>query len=1029
MSTKQQTSNSRRISKRMETDPRRNSHLAMAVRAALAGTTLVQLVGVAKAQDVAAAPAASDTTLAEVVVTGSRIAVPNQTSISPVTFISSAAIQQSGVTRVEDLLNQLPQVFADQSSTASNGSDGTASVNLRGLNSKRTLVLVNGQRLGPGDPTTGAQSDINIIPIEMIDSVEVLTGGASSVYGADAVAGVVNFKLNDHFEGVKIVANGGIYQNHNRDVQGANEALAASGDAEAPSNVWTGAQRSLAVIAGLNSADNNGNATFYATYRNVLPILESKYDWSACALASGFMGTGGGPTGSGGINGKFACGGSEVGSPTTFINANTGATTHVGPGGSLLPGPALYNYGPLNYFQRPDERYTAGAFLHYDFNEHATVYENFMYMDDRTVAQVAPSGDFNTSGAFNCSNPFLSADQLGLLCGGSKTGTTNPAIYILRRNVEGGGRQNAIEHTDFREVLGVKGKIDDVWSYDASFNYSLVNLNNDNLNFFSTAKLTNALTVTGTAANPSCVVGPPCVPYNIFQPGGVSQAALAYLYAPGLEVGRITQTDVIANFTGDLEKYGLKLPTANTGLKVNLGAEYRDTTSALLPDEELQSGDLSGEGGAVTPIAGGVIAREGFVEANMPLIDDMPAAQAVDLDAGYRYSSYNLGFKTNTFKLGLEWSPIQEIRLRGSLARAVRAPNVVELYEPGVVNLDSSYAVDPCAGSKPVYSAAQCAKTGVIVSPNPAINQYGNIAPNAAGQYNGLLGGNPDLQPETAITASFGIGWTPAYIPNFRAQVDYYDIHIENVIQGTGGTVILTECATQGIYCNFIHRDTSNGSLWLSESGFISDLNVNDAGLREKGVDVDIAYSYDVGAFGKLHANLVGTYISQYDEIPSQIYANFAYNCAGLYGPSCSSPTTGAGNPVFRWRHRFTTTWETPWSGLDVTLAWRYYSPVRLESLSPNPNLAAPNGGTVANGAISNTDAYISSYSYFDLTAAVKIADKLTMRVGCNNLLDKAPPLVGATNIAAPPTGNGNTFPGVYDSLGRYIFAELTAQF
>ena len=1005
--------------------------LRWAIRGALTGGALVSSINGAFAQQQAsAATAASDTTLSEVVVTGSRIAVPNETSISPVTFVSSAQIQESGVTRVEDLLNQLPQVFASMNSNVSNGSDGTATVNLRGLNSKRTLVLVNGQRLGPGDPLSGAQADINMIPVEMIDSIEVLTGGASSVYGADAVAGVVNFKLNDHFEGIKIVANGGIYQNDNRDVQGINEAMTAAGYPEPSSNVWAGAQRSLAVIAGINSADNNGNATFYATYRNVLPVLEGQYDWSACSLTSGYLGTGGGPSGSGGHNGKFNCGGSETAYPLNIINGNTGAVSTVGPGGVLVPGPALYNYGALNYFQRPDERYTAGAFMHYDFNEHATVYENFMYMDDRTAAQIAASGDFATANSVNCANPFLSTSELGLLCGGSTAGFSGSQFYFARRNIEGGGRVQSIEHSDFREVLGVKGKINDVWSYDASFNYSLVNLNSDALNYFSSTKLANALNVTGTSpATAACVSGPPCVPYNMFQPGGVTPAALAYLYTPGITVGRIQQYDVIANFTGDMEKYGVKLPTASSGLKINFGAEYRDTNSQTLPDEEVQTGDLSGSGGPTPPVGGGVISREGFIEAALPLIDDLPGAQAVDLNAGYRYSSYNLGFKTNTFKLGLEWSPIQEVRLRGSFARAVRAPNVIELYSSPAVGLDGSYTSDPCAGPHPTYSAAQCAKTGVIVSPNPAINQYGNIAPNAAGQYNGLLGGNPDLQPETAITASFGIGWTPAYIPNFRAQVDYYDIHIENVIQGTGGTVILTECATQGIYCNLIHRDTSNGSLWLSEGGFISDLNVNDAGLREKGVDVDIAYSYDVGAFGKLRTNLVGTYISQYDEIPSQIYANFAYNCAGLYGPSCSSPTAGAGTPVFRWRHRFMTTWETPWSGLDVTLAWRYYSPVRLESLSPNPNLASPNGGTVANGAISNTDAYISSYSYFDLTAAVKIADKLTMRVGCNNLLDKAPPLIGATNIAAPPTGNGNTFPGVYDSLGRYIFAELTAQF
>jgi outer membrane receptor protein involved in Fe transport len=617
----------------------------------------------------------------------------------------------------------------------------------------------------------------------------------------------------------------------------------------------------------------------------------------------------------------------------------------------------------------------------------------------------------------------LSAAELGLLCGGSTAGTSSSDFYILRRNIEGGGRQQSIEHSDFREVIGVKGKIDDVWSYDASFNYSLVNLNSDALNYFSSTKLANALDVTGTAANPSCVVGPPCVPYNLFQPGGVTPAALNYLYTPGITVGRIEQYDVIANFTGDFEEYGIKLPTAKTGLKVNFGAEYRDTTSQTLPDEEVQSGDLAGAGGATPPVAGGVVAREGFIEANLPLVDDLPGAQAVDLDAGYRYSSYNLGFKTNTFKFGVEWSPIQDIRLRGSFARSVRAPNVVELYAPASIGLDGSYTTDPCAGSKPVYSPAQCARTGVLPG------QYGNISSNPAGQYQGLLGGNPNLQPETALTTSFGIGYTPSYVPNLRIQVDYYDIHIENVIQGTGGQVILTECATQGIYCNDIHRD-GNGSLFLSPTeAYISDLNSNLAGLREKGVDVDVGYSYDVGAFGKLHSNVVGTYISQYDEIPSQIYAGFEYNCAGLYGPSCSSPTTGAGTPVFRWRHRFTTTWETPWSGLDVTLAWRYYSSVRLESLSPNPNLAAPSGGSIANGAISNTDGYLPSFNYFDLTAAVKLANRLTLRVGCNNILDKAPPIVGSTNIAAPPTGNGNTFPGVYDSLGRYLFAEVTAQF
>jgi iron complex outermembrane recepter protein len=992
-----------------------NPALRLAIRAALTGGSIAASLGVAQAQQQAAAPAAStETSLAEVVVTGSRIAVPNETSISPVTFVSAVDIQRTGVTRIEDLLNQLPQVFADQGSTVSNGSDGVATVNLRGLNAKRTLVLVNGQRLGPGDPVTGGASDINMIPIEMLDSIEVLTGGASSTYGADAVAGVVNFKLNDHFEGVKLVADAGIYQNHNGDVQGINEALATAGDTAPPSNVWTGAQKSIAFIGGLNSADNNGNATVYLTYRNVLPILESRYGYSACTVAPGYI------AGPSNTNGTRQCEGSETAYPTNFIVGTD--VQHPGPGGALINAPALFNFGALNYFQRPEERYTGGAFLHYDFNEHASVYSQLMVMDDHTYSQVAQSGDFGNTGAFNCSNPFISPSELAYFCNGSTAGVTNPNLVVARRNVEGGERIENLEHTDIHEVLGVKGKIDETWTYDVTLNYSLVNFTGVNTNYLSVSRMNNALNVVTPPGGgaPVCVSGPPCVPWNIFGTGPVTAAALNYLTAPGLVDGRIEQKDAEVNFVGDLGKYNIQSPFASSGLKVNVGAEYRDVRLTTTPDEESILGDLGGSGGPTTPVNGAVVAREGYIEARMPIVEDKPWAQQLNVDTGYRYSDYNLGFKTNTYKFGVEFSPIQDVRLRGSFARAVRAPNVVELFTPSAIGLDGTYGSDPCSGTKPVFSPAQCARTGVLPG------QYGNIATNPAGQYNGLLGGNSGLQPETALTTSFGIGLTPSILPNFRMQVDYYDIHIEGVIESVGGTVILDQCATNDLFCGAIHR-SATGSLWESNSGFITDLPVNVGSLRERGIDVDTSYSYDFGAFGKLHTQLNGTYIDEYLVTANNFVAGTTYNCAGLYGSSCSG-TSDAGTPVFHWRHRFTTTWETPWSGLDLTLAWRYYSAVKLEQLSANPNLAAPAGGTIANGHISNDDAFLSSYSYFDVTAAVKLADKLTLRLGCNNILDKAPPIIGSSNLPLP-VGNGNTFPGVYDALGRFLFAEVTAQF
>jgi iron complex outermembrane receptor protein len=1007
-----------------------NPRLRMAVRLALTGGSLAATCGVANAQTAPTA-AANDTALQEVVVTGSRISVPNQVSISPVTFVSALDVQQSGVTRIEDLLNELPQVFAAQGANISNGATGTAEVDLRGLGPKRTLILINGLRLGPGDPRTGGSSDINMIPAEMIDSIEVLTGGASSTYGADAVGGVVNFKLNDHFEGVKIVADAGVYNHHNTNTEGVEDAIAAAGFQQAPTTVNPGAQKSLAFIAGVNSEDGKGNATFYATYRNVNAVLEGKYSYSACTLNSGSATSN---------SGKFSCGGSSTGFPGRFATTGPGAPASnntIGPNGSLVPYTAAdaYNFGPINYFQRPDERYTAGAFLHYDFNEHATVYASTMFMDDKSLAQIAASGAFFSAFAVNCANPFLSAQEVAAWCLPGATETTN--LFIGRRNVEGGGRVDDLEHTDWRVTLGVKGKIVDGWDYDASWQHSIVNLSESVDNFFSTSKIDNAFNVitgpaflaNGTTPNPSAGVpeciskyngtAPTCVPYNIFSLGQVTPAALGYLEVPGIQTGNITQTVVDANVTADLGRYGVQLPTAGSGLKVNFGAEWRDVTEVTNPDEEFQTGDLAGSGGDTPPTAGGIISREGFIEARMPLIDDHFLAQSLAVETGYRYSDYNLGFKTNTYKFGVEWSPVSDVRLRGSFQRAVRAPNVTELFLPQVVALDGNS--DPCATTptKPATATqAQCVAAGVPAGAYPVLG-------NTANQYNGLVGGNPALVPETALTTSFGIGWTPSFVPNLRLQIDYFDIKIENVITTIGADTILQQCVSFGRFCDNIHRDANN-SLWLSNGGFVFDPLRNIGELETRGIDLDLSYGFDIGPAGKIRTNLVGTYVDEYIVTPISSDPSTKYNCAGLYGDTCSSGASTA-NPIFRWRHTLRTTWSTPWQGLDITASWRYFSAMKLDSLSPQANLSAfP--ATVANGGISSTDAAIKAYNYLDLSAAVKLMDKMTFRVGVNNVFDKDPPIIGGTNLPGV-AGNGNTFPQVYDALGRFIFGQFTVQF
>jgi iron complex outermembrane recepter protein len=1018
---------------------RGNPLVRSAVRTALAGGTFVAMIGAAQAQQQTqkVSADADEPVLTEVTVTGSRIAVPNATSISPVTTVSADDFAQVGATRIEDVLNQLPQVFADQNSTSINGGNGTETVDLRGLQTKRTLVLIDGERMSYGDPRIGgAGSDLKIIPTALIDNVEILTGGASSIYGADAVAGVVNFKLNDHFEGVKLVADGGGYFHNNNNNQNVETDLAnfnsTTGNSfpEAPGSVATGAQKQLTFIAGLNSADNKGNATFFASYRNIAAAVQSNYSYSACSMASGFLA----PKG----NGNFTCGGSYTSYPGTFLKFKNGATTAtntVGKNGALLPigAESLFNYGPLNYMQAPDETWNAGAFMHYDVNDHVTAYGSTMFMDDRTVLQIAPSGDFGNNVNVSCANPLLSASELAAWCNNSTVGNVNSGgaangLLILRRNIEGGNRQDDEEHTDFRVTVGVRGAITDEWTYDASYQFSLVNLTQTYYNDVSIEKMNYATDVVNGPNGPQCAataagittgLAAGCVPWNIFSAGGVTPAAAAYLDTPGLNRGQVKQQIVDLNFTGDLSKY-VQLPTAHSGLRVAFGAEYRDVRSFTEPDEEFQSGDLAGQGGSTLPVSGGIVSRDGYLEARLPIMEDQPFAKALNFDGSYRYSSYSLGFNTNTFEAGLDWAPTQDVRLRGSFTRAVRAPNVVELFSVQNVALDGT--IDPCAGANPTYTAAQCERTGV------PLNRYGAISQNPAAQYNGLTGGNPSLKPETALTSSFGIGFTPSVLPNFRAQIDYYDIKIENVIESIGENLILNECASADLFCNLIHRDAL-GSLWLTPQGYVTDTLANIGSLEEKGVDFDISYSYNMGQWGKIRSSFNGTYITQYGVTPVAQLSSTYYNCAGLYGNSCSGLTNGSGGPVFHWRHDWSNTWSTPFQPLDVTLRWRYLSPATLESSAGNPNLGYTTGATVANGGISNTDVRIPSFSYFDLSVAYRFTDKIQVRLGCNNLFDKDPPVIGSSNLPSPPIGNGNTMPGTYDWGGRFVFANISAQF
>ncbi len=522
---------------------------SMITTAALALSASGALAQTAPATSTDAGPAPASTKVQEIVVTGSRIPSANLQSVSPITTVTSKEIKLSGYQRVEDLLNQLPQVTADQGAYLSNGATGTATVSLRDLGPQRTLVLIDGQRLMPGDPGNPVP-DVNFIPAGLIDRIEVDADGASAVYGSDAVAGVVNFIMKKNFQGLQIDANYNFFQSDNGNAT-AQAATRASGFYTPTGNVTDGAAEDVTIIFGANSPDDKGNVEGYLGYRHTDPVLQATRDYSACTLGVSAAKTG------------FVCKGSSTDALGRFIvygpnfSVPSGAssapeyTLDKNHPGNFAPytGTGLFNYGALNYYQRSDTRYTGGFFAHYDVNSAIQPYASFMFMDDETVAQIAPSGSFGSTYTIPCSDPLLSAQQAQAICGqyglatGPNSTASNNSVIILRRNVEGGDRQDDLRHTDYRAVVGMKGDLGSGWAYDAFAEYGASILAENYLNDVSKAKMQQALNVVPDAnGNPVCAVATGgCVPWNIWSPGGVTQAATNFIGAPGYNEGQTTE--------------------------------------------------------------------------------------------------------------------------------------------------------------------------------------------------------------------------------------------------------------------------------------------------------------------------------------------------------------------------------------------------------------------------------------------------------------------------------------------------------
>ena len=392
-----------------------------------------------------------------------------------------------------------------------------------------------------------------------------------------------------------------------------------------------------------------------------------------------------------------------------------------------------------------------------------------------------------------------------------------------------------------------------------------------------------------------------------------------------------------------------------------------------------------------------------------------PFAKDLNAEVGYRFSDYNTAANTtHTYKAGLDWAPISDIKVRGSYNRAVRAPNVVELFSPSA---SGNYGgVDPCAGGAPL---AACVRSGATVAQfNAGIPQC------PAAQCNALFGGNPNLKAEKSDTFTVGVVLQPSFVPGFSVTVDYYNIKVKNLISALPALTV-TDCITNAnpVACSKISRDPATGAIF-GNVGFVDATSINTGYLKTSGVDINANYRTDfsdwgLGEWGGLSFGFVGTYTDKYITQPTT--GGGTFDCAGLFGVVCSS--NAQGGPIPKWRHRLRATWSTPWNA-DISVVWRHLSGVKFDVNSTNVFLADPFG---RKDPIDD----IKAYDYFDLAGTWKVRDTITIRAGVDNVLDKDPPYLDSNNFPAsgPPFGNGNTYPGTYDALGRTIFIGLTADF
>jgi outer membrane receptor protein involved in Fe transport len=940
--------------------------------------------------------------LGEVLVTGSRIVRQDYEATSPVFTIDAATLNSVGTPQIEQILNELPQLVPTITTTSNNPSlGGQANVDLRGLGTQRTLVLLDGGRLQPS--TTGGLIDLNTIPAGLIESIEIMTGGGSATYGSDAIAGVVNIKLRRDFEGIELRAHGG-------------ESAESDGRTQGYSAMFGG-----------NFDGGRGNAVVFMSYDKRDEVFAGERDFSTVALGPQLQPLGSTsipegyfvPSGTNlptqaaadAVWGQFGAAPGQVPN-TSWVGFNTdtsvfsrtgtvnfqGDTTDPG----FNPNDYTYNYSPVNYLQLPLERRQLAAFGRVSISEAAEFYGRMMYTNYQASQELAATPISAGVGTLiPVTNPLIPADLMTLL--NSRANPTEDFVFN-KRTADVGSRNGTNDYDVIQGLLGMRGDFgvgERSWGWDVSAQWGHTQRTE-----IQTGNVSRSL-LQAAYIDPDALAGDGCTGFNPFGVGNLSPECAAAIAVRASNITEIESKGASAVITGTL----FDLPAGP--VQTAFGLEYLSLNADFQPDQFLASGDVVGFNAAL-PVSGKVDSNEAFVEVSIPVLSNMTGIDYLGLDAGYRRSDHNIVGSFDTYMAGLEYKPVESVKLRGSYQRATRAPSVFELFRPQTEGFPAYR--DPCWDNSLERLGPDAAQVNALCAAQGA----GASFPQGNSQVRALSGGNPDLDPEFADTYTFGVAWQPSLGDNtVRVAVDWFSYELDDTIGSVGASTIVTRCFNaQGANPTY-----DNSNLWCqlfsrSTAGIAEDVLQTDQNLgvfKAEGIDFQLDYSRPFGP-GEFRAGLALTHLTNWErqEDPASplvaVDGTITINVAEAFPDLKGILNLGYqySDFDFGWTVRYI-------AGMDVVNndAARTLSADSCGAILP-PTCLPPVATTVP------------SYDYHRFTAGWQATEGLRLALGVDNLFDKDPPIYTTNSRAGV---QANTDPSTYDVLGRRYFVSATYKF